>query len=136
MTPKVKPLVWEESVVGRYIGLPPGEKLGDLAYWVFLSGDRYHRHTKIMRIEYQTLELAQAAAQADYDARIIAALDPAWLAGIEAQVKATMDALEAIARCGDDMLVEGHVMGELRRANKIAQDALATYRAAKGASYE
>jgi|GEM_PF-4505755 len=41
------------------------------------------------------------------------------------QIKALVEALHEVERCGDDMLVEGHVMSELRRANSIAKAALA-----------
>lgn len=72
---KVKPLVWEESLKGRWIGAP-AVKLGDLAFWVFQVHDGYMRHVIGQgRVVYRTIEAAKAAAQADYEARILSALD-------------------------------------------------------------
>ena len=70
----VKPLVWEESLSGRWIGTPP-VKLGDLAFWIFQAHDGYIRFvTGVGRVVYRTLEAAKSAAQNDYTARIRAAL--------------------------------------------------------------
>ena len=72
--PKVKPLVWEESLKDRWIGTPDS-KLGDLAFWIFRHHDgTLKRATKEGWQFYPTLDAAQAAAQADYAARILAAL--------------------------------------------------------------
>lgn len=73
----VRPLVWEESVKGRWIGTPV-VKLGDLAFWVFHREDgTFMRATKDGGKQYPTLDAAKAAAQADYEARILSALEPA-----------------------------------------------------------
>lgn len=70
----VKPLVWEESLSGRWIGTPP-VKLGDLAFWIFQAHDGYIRFvTGVGRVVYPTPEAAKSAAQNDYTARIHAAL--------------------------------------------------------------
>ena len=72
--PKVKPLVWEESLKDRWIGTPDS-KLGDLAFWIFRHHDgTLKRATKEGWQFYPTLDAAQAAAQQDYAARILAAL--------------------------------------------------------------
>jgi hypothetical protein len=72
---RVKPLEWEESLKGRWIGTPDS-KLGDLAFWIFRHHDgTLKRATKEGWQFYPTLEAAKAAAQADYERRILAALD-------------------------------------------------------------
>jgi len=65
VTVVVKPLVWEESLKGRYIGQPVSA-LGRLAFWVFATPTSYIRHTNTGTLTYDTLEAAKAAAQADY----------------------------------------------------------------------
>ena len=65
VTVVVKPLVWEESLKGRYIGQPVSA-FGRLAFWVFATPTSYIRHTKTGTLTYDTLEAAKAAAQADY----------------------------------------------------------------------
>lgn len=72
---RVRKLAWEESVKGRWIGTPP-VKLSELAFWVFLRGSEFGRATKNGWEYYPTLDAAQAAAQADYEHRILAALLP------------------------------------------------------------
>ena len=74
MAIRVKLLQWESSLKGRWIGTPPA-KLGDLAFWVFEQGHEYERHTKSGRILYPSLEAAKAAAQSDYEARILSAIE-------------------------------------------------------------
>lgn len=77
MEARVKPLVWEESLKDRWIGTPDS-KLGDLAFWIFRHHDGTLKHaTKEGWQFYPTLDAAKAAAQADYEARILAALEPA-----------------------------------------------------------
>lgn len=74
---RVKPLEWEESLRDRWIGTPV-TKLGDLAFWIFRHHDgTFKRATKDGWQYKSTIEAAKAAAQADYEARIIAALDVA-----------------------------------------------------------
>ena len=86
---------------------------------------------------HTTLELAQAAAQADYSARIIAALDPAWLAALEAQVKAA-DGLVDAGNAGRDELKPYARMADGCSDRAINQwdAALDAHRAAKEASHE
>ena len=50
---------------------------------------------------FETMIAAQAAAQADYAARITAAFDPAWLARMEALVTAADGLAEAVQRWMD-----------------------------------
>ena len=71
---EVKPLEWEETVTGRYIGTPP-VKLGDMAFWIFMRAEGYVRHLNGGgKSVHTTLEAAKSAAQADYTARILSAL--------------------------------------------------------------
>jgi hypothetical protein len=75
VAPGVRALKWEESVKGRWIGTAP-VKLGNLAFWIFQSENGYLRHIAGQgAVTSPTLEAAKAAAQADYEARILAALD-------------------------------------------------------------
>lgn len=87
----VKPLVWDESLRGRWIGTP-SVKLGDLAFWVFQRSDGYIRHVSGHGTSvYPTLAAAQAAAEADYRSRIAAALE---VDKIVALVEASVSALD------------------------------------------
>lgn len=64
--PAVKPLVWEESLKGSWIGSPP-VKLGHLAFWIFPDGyDKFKRPTKRGWVSYNSLDRAKAAAQFDF----------------------------------------------------------------------
>ena len=75
VAPGVRALEWEESVKGRWIGTAP-VKLGNLAFWIFQSENGYLRHIAGQgAVTSPTLEAAKAAAQADYEARILAAID-------------------------------------------------------------
>jgi hypothetical protein len=88
----VRPMEWEESVKGRWIGTPP-VKLGDLAFWIFQSEKGYIRHIPCQgAVVYPTLEAAKAAAQADYAASILAAL------ATPADSKAALDRMIAETR--------------------------------------
>jgi hypothetical protein len=86
MTPMIKPLVWVDA---------PDHWKSDIYLITSSYGqgpERFmlSRGSKIINWNDAVAPL-QAAAQADHDARIIAALDPEWLAHIEAletQVKA------------------------------------------------
>lgn len=72
--PKVKALEWENSLNGRWIGTPP-VKLANMAFWVFSCSEGFKRPAGDGRpLYYRTLEAAKAAAQADYEARILATL--------------------------------------------------------------
>lgn len=74
MVVKVKPLEWEESLRDRWIGTPV-VKLGELAFWIFRHHDgTFKRATKDGWQYFPTLEAAKAAAQADYDSRVLACL--------------------------------------------------------------
>jgi len=75
VAPAVRALEWEESVKGRWIGTAP-VKLGNLAFWIFQSENGYLRHIAGQgAVTSPTLEAAQLSAQADYEARILAALE-------------------------------------------------------------
>jgi hypothetical protein len=90
--------------------------------------------------QLETPELARAAAQADYTARIIAALDPAWLARVEAQLKAA-DGLEDAFNALPDVVESEEILTEYgverrwvkRPEKKPGYAALIIYRAAKEA---
>ena len=72
----VKPLEWDDSTRGMWSGRP-SVKLGSLAFWVFLSDLGFEYISKGKKQSYPTLEHAKAAAQADYETLIRAALTPA-----------------------------------------------------------
>jgi hypothetical protein len=92
---RVGPLEWEESLKGRWIGTPDS-KLGDLAFWIFRHHDgTLKRAAKEGWQFYPTLEAAKAAAQADYEARIIAALDT------PAPAMELVEALRVFAKAAD-----------------------------------
>ena len=136
MTPKVKPLVWvkwkateiysADSIFGEYrISLSPVSGLWDAG----IPGIGFSTN--------DTLELAQAAAQADYDARIIAALDPAWLAALEAQVKAVAEWHDArTAILAADQSDTATLPAMVTRLANAEWTLVTAYRTAKEASYE
>ena len=133
MTPKVNQLIWtKEHFFGCEGWVGKGhEHIYRISTWgVFwivqgLEGD------------FSSVDDAQAAAQADYDARIIAALDPAWLAALEAQVKSA-DGLAETTDTQARLLKDG--VGAVKGRINIVADRLlsasATYRAAKEANHE
>lgn len=67
----VKPLVWEVEGGWRHIGKPPA-RFADFCYWVMDQDKGYMVPT--LKKTYPTLEEAKAAAQADYEARILSAI--------------------------------------------------------------
>jgi hypothetical protein len=97
----VKPLVWEESLRGRWIGTPPFVKLGNLAFWIFQNHDgTFKRVSNKVWLYYSSIDAAKAAAQADYAARIAAALDPDAVARMvqEAERQTYKDCVDANTR--------------------------------------
>lgn len=85
MVVKVKPLEWEESLRDRWIGTPV-VKLGELAFWIFRHHDgTFKRATKDGWQYFPTLEAAKAAAQADYDSRILSAVEAVPASQIRAE---------------------------------------------------
>jgi hypothetical protein len=99
-------LEWEESVKGRWIGTAP-VKLGNLAFWIFQSENGYLRHIAGQgAVTYPTLEAAKAAAQADYERRILAALDtpaPALMDELVEAQQGVTDLIALLNKLGDDM---------------------------------
>lgn len=101
----VKPLVWASDLHGRWIGEPP-VKLGTLAFWVFgTPSGGFERHTESGKQLYPTLEAAKAAAQADYAARILAALLPTEAGAIPKMIcrncGADLSVVRVAACCSD-----------------------------------
>jgi len=84
MTPKVKDLVWVEAADSWQSDIYSiTASYGQGPKRFFLS-----RGTKIIRWN-DAEEPLKSAAQADYEALVIAALDPAWLARMEALQRKT-----------------------------------------------
>jgi hypothetical protein len=72
---RVKPLVWDDSIKGRWIG-QPSDALGGLAFWVFQQQNEYFRPVAgAGRVFYPTLASAQAAAEADHATRAAAQIE-------------------------------------------------------------
>ena len=79
MTPMIKPLTWFEAERGNNgygKWKAEGYTVQKIEGLFLLSFDGESKQAW----RFATCDLAQAAAQADYAARITAALDPAWLA--------------------------------------------------------
>ena len=118
MTPMIKPLTW----------MTVGPNKLQSNEWPFYTinklhggwacGERFYGH--------DGPELAQSAAQADYAARITAALDPAWMARMDALVTAA----DGLAEAGDLIRTR---CGPLAPDGKAWDAALTTFRAAKEA---
>lgn len=81
MNYRVKPLVWRsigrdrvaETKIGEYVVSLDAFQVGGTAYlWVAgqVDGDDHHS-------EHKNMYEAKSAAQADYEARVLAALEPA-----------------------------------------------------------
>ena len=86
---RVKPLVWEYHPAGKIAAPPTGH-----AYIIDtrMKGRCYSVKGFNPKREFDSLDEAKAAAQADYEARILAALEPApdhsdWNAALEAAAK-------------------------------------------------
>ena len=78
--PKVKPLVWDNKPLGGFhiAKLPFGGEIRIMWDLSLVHGERYVLHPfSLGRIAFRTLDTAKAAAQADYEARILSALEPA-----------------------------------------------------------
>ena len=148
MMPKIKPLVWNESkapVAQSCVGVYLMSHDFDGWYWILTQQGQI---VEMARKPFLTLHDAQAAAQADYAARIIAALDPAWLAALEAQVKAADGLATMLENCllvmqtpDQQMCCDGRECGcqgatVYQEADHYARQELAIFRAAKGASHE
>ena len=99
--PTVKPLVWLDSQQGRYsesraIGILYSIRLGSDGVTRWQAGHMGPWH------EVASIEAAKAAAQADYEARILSALDtqptvsPKQLAAQPDDVAALLDAAEKV----------------------------------------
>ncbi|MFV1689996.1 hypothetical protein VWZ40_00905 [Phaeobacter sp. JH20_21] len=71
---KVKPLVWECEGGWRWKGTPPDGFFASVAKWVWQAPKGGFKHAGTKEL-FATLEEAKAAAQADYEARIKAALE-------------------------------------------------------------
>ena len=135
MTPKVKSLVWEDHGASIYMTIDDNYTIYRDGKSGFVTSFQVRGPNGFFAFR-STLELAQSAAQADHAVRIIAALDPAWLAGIEAMVKASDELAEAARRASHATTNDG-ITGPIYTDEAVAlQHALATYRAAKEASHE
>ena len=137
MTPKIKPLVWRGDAAWTWKAAQTS--IGEYLVQECDCGGtslKLEGHFAIWHSETRNEQAAQAAAQADYDARIIAALNPAWLAALEAQVKAA-DGLAETTDTQARLLKDG--VGTVKGRINIVADRLlsasATYRAAKETSY-
>jgi len=122
MTPKLKPLAWAERTEGLWRADDP---TGGCYEVIELSESRAACHHVVrgygvnIGSTHQSVDDAQAAAQAHHDAHIIAALDPAWLAHIaalEAQVKAA-DAMAGWLRRKSRDIETGEIMYDDARAD-------------------
>jgi hypothetical protein len=149
MTPKVKKLEWvaveedrgdgvsdltggwtADTEIGLYvIDIGWGS---DGYYWSVQSPDGFD-----IGSDFDDLIYAQESAQADYSARIIAALDPAWLAALEAQVKAADGLADHLTWILP--MAKGYAHANPHDVNNRlvagAEEDLAAYRAAKDASH-
>ena len=106
---RVKPLEWRsigrdrvaKTMIGEYVVSLDVFQVGGTAYlWVAgqVDGDDHHS-------EHKNMQAAKAAAQADYAARILAALDPAPdHAELEAE-NARLREANAALRAGNDVLL-------------------------------
>lgn len=76
---KIKPLLWDHIADARFIGgYRPHQLIADI-YTIKRRFDVYYLddgHFTFMNCEFDTVEAAQAAAQADFEARIRSALIP------------------------------------------------------------
>jgi hypothetical protein len=75
--PKVKPLVWDKPLGGFHIAkLPFGGEIRIMWDLSLADGERYILHPfSLGRRVFRTLDTAKAAAQADYEVRILSALE-------------------------------------------------------------
>ena len=120
---RVKPLVWTEddrapSPCGEY-GLRcgyDGDNLDPTIFWFTRSDYPYHDECDE---RYQSEEAAKAAAQADYEARIMSAievveddvLERAWMAGRDAAAKRALEWLS----CAEENEIAFEKLNDLRR---------------------
>jgi hypothetical protein len=138
MTSMFKPLVWNMAT-----GTPfwtSNDYLTQMVYQVWEDATEWVlAPTKVASSRHATRTLAFDAAQADYEARIMAAMDPAFLArlaALEAQVKAAEGLAQALAPFnaavfndnGDVAVSTGHIT---TGAWLVMVRRLAAYRAAK-----
>lgn len=81
---RVKPLVWDE-------GDEPDEwRSGPYDVWCELGNFQVYHWSIVKGDPHETAEAAKAAAQADYDARIFAAIEPQPDQAIEIDIRAAM----------------------------------------------
>ncbi len=78
----VKPLVWAWSDTAR--ANRADAMLTQNVYLVWRNGGAWHLSSRNVNGDFGTEGLAKAAAQADYTARIVAALDPTALDKLQA----------------------------------------------------
>jgi hypothetical protein len=117
MEPMIKPLVWEPWSFGRH--------QAKSVFGTYHTWDGHWRPPE--GGPGRKVNDPQAAVQADYAARITAALDPAWLAWMEALVTSA----EGLAQEARDASALLHNLGMGR---PVLDTALTTYRAAKEAA--
>jgi hypothetical protein len=86
-------------------------KLGNLAFWIFQSENGYLRHIAGQgAVTYPTLEAAKAAAQADYERRIITALDTPAPALMDELVEAHRENARVLSHLHNEL--QGRVAAE------------------------
>ena len=133
MTPKVNQLIWTKE---HFFGCEGWVGKGhEHIYRISTSGVFWI--VQGLEGDFSSVEDAQATAQADYDARIIAALDPAWMDALEAQVKAADGLADHLTWVLP--MAKGYAAANPHDVNRRlvdgAEEDLATYRAAKEASH-
>lgn len=71
---KVKPLVWVCEGGWRWKGVPPDGFFKSVAKWVWEKPSGGFKHAGSVEV-FDTIEAAKAAAQVDYESRILSALE-------------------------------------------------------------
>ena len=129
MTPMINPLVWGK-VTGRFWRASADfdyyyiARTNDGFGYGFANEEYGHIGFDADVMPHQSaFDAATAAAEADYAARITAAIDPAWLARMEALVMAADGLADAVEEDGWIAREQPHI-----------DTALTTYRAAKEAA--
>ena len=92
LTRLIKPLEWDDSLKGRWIGAPQ-VKFANYARWIFQVDGQFHyvNNDKVLA-KYPTLAAAQAAANADNAARVLAAIETNAIAELVEACDQTLDA--------------------------------------------
>lgn len=131
VTVGVKPLVWEvnddkrdgrahygHGILGHWYAVCR-ERTGAWVVMHFVSGKRVQVHNKDSDT-FPTLEAAKAAAQADYTARILAALEPDPAAIREAALREAADVCTYVIKNIEILKADGETY-ETPRVHKVAR---------------